>query len=217
MAAAFTIFEKFADVCAALEEADRKELIYAINMYGMFGEEVELPYHLKPIFIALREDIDNSKESRKRGSAGGRPRKKPEVSQDEKQGVSGCAKPPVSETEKPHVSEDAAKTESQTKPDQANTDQTSTGQTKGVRRFRAPALGEVRDYSLEYAAEKGLDPSGFDAEGFIDYYTSNGWRVGRNPMKDWKATVRDWVRKDCKPGGGDVYDQYDLQALRQGA
>jgi len=28
-----------------------------------------------------------------------------------------------------------------------------------------------------------------------DYYESNGWKVGRNPMKDWKATVRNWVRR----------------------
>ena len=75
MAAAFTIFEKFGDVCAALNEADRKELCYAICMYGMFGQEVELPYLLKAIFISLKEDIDNSKESRMRGSKGGRPRK----------------------------------------------------------------------------------------------------------------------------------------------
>ena len=38
---------------------------------GMFGQEVELPYLLKAIFISLKEDIDNSKESRMRGSKGG--------------------------------------------------------------------------------------------------------------------------------------------------
>ena len=35
-----------------------------------------------------------------------------------------------------------------------------------------------------------------DAQRFIDYYTSNGWKVGRNPMKDWKAAVRTWERGD---------------------
>ena len=34
----------------------------------------------------------------------------------------------------------------------------------------------------------------FDAERFVSYYTSNGWRVGRNPMKDWKAACRSWAR-----------------------
>ena len=203
MAAAFTIFEKFGDVCAALNEADRKELCYAICMYGMFGEEVELPYLLKAIFISLKEDIDNSKESRLRGSKGGRPSMKREVSEDEKPGVSETSKPPVSESEKPRVSDEAAKTESQTKPNQ-----TKPNQTKGGRRFAPPTRDEVSAYALEYAEEKRLDPGGFDAERFVDYYTANGWKVGRNAMRDWRATVRDWVRRDCQGTRKEAIDEY---------
>lgn len=76
-------------------------------------------------------------------------------------------------------------------------------------RFRAPALGEVAAYASEYCAKQRLDLSGFSAERFIDHYTANGWRVGRTPMKDWKATVRNWCRNDCKPMGGGSYAQYD--------
>jgi len=35
---------------------------------------------------------------------------------------------------------------------------------------------------------------GFDAERFIDFYSSKGWMVGKNKMKDWKASVRTWLR-----------------------
>ena len=76
-------------------------------------------------------------------------------------------------------------------------------------RFRAPALEEVAAYASEYCAKQRLDLSGFSAERFIDHYTANGWRVGRTPMKDWKATVRNWCRNDCKPMGGGSYAQYD--------
>ena len=31
-----------------------------------------------------------------------------------------------------------------------------------------------------------------EAQRFVDYYTANGWKVGRNPMKDWKAAARNW-------------------------
>ena len=211
MAAAFTIFEKFGDVCAALNEADRKELCYAICMYGMFGEEVELPYLLKAIFISLKEDIDNSKESRMRGSKGGRPRKgqavsceqEPDVSEPQEPEVSDNEKPGVSETAKPPVSGNAAKNESQTQPNQTNPNQT-----KGGTRFAPPTRDEVSSYALGYANEKRLDPGGFDAERFVDYYTANGWKVGRNAMRDWRAAVRDWVRRDCQgttKGGIDEY------------
>lgn len=55
------------------------------------------------------------------------------------------------------------------------------------KRFKPPSREEVQAYILE----KGYR---VDAERFIDYYTSNGWKVGKNPMKDWKAAVRTWAR-----------------------
>ena len=58
-----------------------------------------------------------------------------------------------------------------------------------------PTLEEVR----AYAAQRG-DP--LDPEAFMDYYTANGWKVGRNPMKDWKAAVRTWARKEQAHGTG---------------
>ena len=36
----------------------------------------------------------------------------------------------------------------------------------------------------------------FDADKFIDYYESNGWMIGKNKMKDWKATIRNWNRNN---------------------
>lgn len=36
----------------------------------------------------------------------------------------------------------------------------------------------------------------FNAEHFFNYYESNGWMVGRNKMKDWRATVKNWMAKD---------------------
>ena len=81
--------------------------------------------------------------------------------------------------------------------------------------FRAPTPEEVADYAQGYAAQKGISISGFDSERFCDYYASRGWKVGKAPMKDWKATVRNWLRSS-KPAqtrlevsGGDDFSQYD--------
>lgn len=71
----------------------------------------------------------------------------------------------------------------------AKSKETPKGEKKTASRFSAPSVDEVR----AYAQEKGYN---IDAEHFVDYYTSNGWRVGRNPMKDWKATVRTWASRD---------------------
>lgn len=70
-------------------------------------------------------------------------------------------------------------------------------------RFRAPSPAEVSEYAQQYAATKNLDLRAidFDPEYFCDYYESNGWHVGKQPMKDWKATVRRWLRTS-KPKNG---------------
>jgi hypothetical protein len=54
-----------------------------------------------------------------------------------------------------------------------------------------PSLGEVRDYCLE--RKNGIDP-----EKWYDHYASNGWKVGKNPMKDWQAAVRTWERSEYR-------------------
>ena len=60
---------------------------------------------------------------------------------------------------------------------------------KSNKRFTHPTVEEVEDY----INEKGYN---IDAHKFIDYYTANGWRVGKSPMKDWKAAVRNWSRNN---------------------
>lgn len=77
-------------------------------------------------------------------------------------------------------------------------------------RFRAPSPAEVSEYAQQYAATKNLDLRAidFDPEYFCDYYESNGWHVGKQPMKDWKATVRRWLRTS-KPKNGSMKEVPD--------
>ena len=57
------------------------------------------------------------------------------------------------------------------------------------KRFRPPTVEEVEAYCFERNNK-------VDAERFVDFYSSNGWKVGKNPMKDWKAAVRTWEKRD---------------------
>lgn len=55
--------------------------------------------------------------------------------------------------------------------------------------FRKPSVGEVSAYALEMLYD-------LDAQAFVDHYEACGWVVGKNkPMKDWKAAVRQWNRR----------------------
>lgn len=58
-------------------------------------------------------------------------------------------------------------------------------------RFTPPTLAEVKAYCIERG-------NNVDAERFIDFYSSKGWMVGKNKMKDWKAAVRNWERTEPK-------------------
>lgn len=60
---------------------------------------------------------------------------------------------------------------------------------KTKKKFIKPSLEEVNSYCLERNNK-------VDAQRFIDYYEANGWKVGRNSMKDWKAAIRTWEKNE---------------------
>lgn len=57
------------------------------------------------------------------------------------------------------------------------------------KRFEKPTLSQITQYCLERN-------NNVNAEQFYDYYESNGWKVGKNSMKDWKAAVRTWEKNN---------------------
>jgi hypothetical protein len=71
---------------------------------------------------------------------------------------------------------------------------------KETKKFIKPSIFEIENYYSEYTLSKNLKLKqaliSQKANTFFDYYESNGWKVGKNPMKDWKATIRIWIAKD---------------------
>lgn len=57
------------------------------------------------------------------------------------------------------------------------------------KRFTPPSVDEVREYCNEINATISPDA-------FVDFYAAKGWKVGSQPMKDWKAAVRTWEKRD---------------------
>jgi len=58
-------------------------------------------------------------------------------------------------------------------------------------KFIKPTIEQIKIYCTEIGFN-------LDAEKFCDHYDSNGWLVGKNPMKDWKAAIRTWKRNSSK-------------------
>ena len=61
---------------------------------------------------------------------------------------------------------------------------------RASKRFSPPGLEEIEAYFAEKGGTAG------QAERFRDFYESNGWKVGKNPMKSWKAAASGWMSRD---------------------
>lgn len=64
-----------------------------------------------------------------------------------------------------------------------------TGKPSSTKKFVPPSLEEVRTYCQERG--NNVDP-----QRFLDHYTASGWMRGKTPIKDWKACVRTWEKKE---------------------
>ena len=156
---------------AALEDDERGRLFVAILEYARSGNFLELSGReavLFPVFRAII-DRDNQKAevNSKNGLLGGRGNKANESEQKRSK---------ATESEQKATKDIRQKTEDI----RQKTEDKSVIRAK---RFTPPTLAEVQSYVAE--RHSAVDP-----QGFIDFYASKGWMVGKTPMKDWKAACR---------------------------
>ncbi len=69
-----------------------------------------------------------------------------------------------------------------------------TSEKKETLKFKKPSHDEVLEYFLHQFNSVEVETCKKESIKFFDYYNANGWRVGKNPMKDWNAAARNWVR-----------------------
>ena len=192
----FIFYRSFYEAIQELEPGIRSECYEAVIGYALTGEEPDISGASKAIFLAIKPQIDaNNKryvdgcKGGEYGKLGGRPKKTP-VGLSDKTPKGLSVKTPnenVNENENVNVNE----------------------KEKRGRAFQKPSVEEVSDYCRERN-------NNVDAQAFVDFYESKGWIIGKDKMKDWKAAVRTWERRQ---GGGkfndihrNSYDFDDLEA-----
>lgn len=191
------IFSEWQTLIQNLTDEQAGQLVKAMCHYNK-GEDYTAPDPVvTAMFAMIREGMDSNNSRydevcRKRAEAG----KKGAEARWENDGNSH------SEDGKCH-SEDGKRCKTQTQTINQTVTETQTESPKGVKRektpsvskreaqprFRPPTVEEVEAYCFE--RNNRVDP-----ERFVDFYSSNGWKVGKNPMKDWKAAVRTWEKRD---------------------
>ena len=193
------------------------ELIGMIVRYLRTGEEPEPRTDAQEaVLIAIRPVMETSRSRIVAGGNGGS--KTPSNSGSKR--ASKTTSKRASKTTSNGESDDASKRASEEEEEEE--EEVGRGikeEERGKKaRFRAPSPAEVDEYARSYAASKDLDldSTDFDPERFVDFYAQKGWMVGRTRMKDWRASVRNWVRTSKPKEGkrevndaGDDFSKYD--------
>lgn len=191
----------------SLEEKGR--LFEAILDYGEFGAvpEVDGMLGIAWDFIQPRIDMDDerytkqveqkqyasySREAKRRGASVISIEKWRSLTDDERDRLisADVARYPTTAT----ASESASTTASAANSESAsatNDENRMADRPPAHTRFSSPSIDEVG----AFCRKNGLT---VDAERFVNYYESIGWRVGQNLMRDWKAAARSWDRKERK-------------------
>lgn len=194
----FKVFESTFEVCAAYDTDTQCRLIGYMARYALMGEEPSFADNdpARYIWNALKDKADRQMEAYERKASAGR---QGGIRQAERKQTSSRSEAEHKQTE----------STAQTEPKPISVSVSVSGtvlpketeQRKGSR-FKPPTVEEVS----AYIRDKGYS---VDAEKFVAYYESNGWRVGRNPMRDWKAALRTWQANQTGRGKTVIAQQYD--------
>lgn len=166
----FTFFRSFWEAVKRLPKKDRLPILEAIIGYGLDGAEPSaLSDSQFAYFLLVEPVLKKGRSKAKNGKQGGSKTK-------------ANAKQTVTHKDiHKDIQEDKEKEERNIK---------ETGAPSHCSQPVRPTIEEVR----AYCAEQGY--SSVDPQRFVDYYTANGWKVGKNPMKDWRAAVRGWESRE---------------------
>lgn len=184
------VFTDFAEAIEPLSEAERGRLFTAMLQYASTGETAELKGAERFVWPTAKQNIDRTRAEAERnaacGSKGGRPKKPTETDLNRKN-------PTETDLNRKKADKDKDKDKDNIIPPiSPNGDIVPLeGERPPEKRFVKPAADEVR----AYCAERG---NHVDAQAFVDFYTAKGWKVGSAPMKDWKAAVRTWEKRDAE-------------------
>lgn len=175
MRESIVFYRSFYEAIKELSAEEFRNAVMAIMEYGLNDSEIDTSGVAKAILIMAKPQIDKNNKRYENGLRGGT---KP------KQNQSGTKAEPKRTNPEPN--------DNVNDNDNVNVNDIKESEEKKPR-FYPPTLEELKKY---------IDDNKYnvDPEQFIDYYTANGWTVGKNRMKDWKAAVRNWDRSQ-KPGG----------------
>ena len=197
----FTWYRSYYDALKELPAEEFRDIVLAVCAYALDGEEPELSGVARAILTLIRPTLEvgrSKAENRSRaeqtsisaeqtGNSPEQTKNKPEQTQNKRKQTGNK---PEQTRNKPEQTRKEKEKEKEREKESENDSYCSPPPPSGPKRFVPPTLAEVQSYVAQ--RQSPVDP-----QGFIDFYASKGWMVGKTPMKDWKAACRNaetWER-----------------------
>lgn len=198
----FTWYRSYYDALKEIPAEEFRAIVLAVCAYALDGEEAELSGVARAIFTLIRPTLEvgrSKAENRSRAEqtplSTEQDSNKREQTENKRKQTDNKRKQTDNKPEQTRKEKEKEK-EREKEKESENDSYCSPPPPSGPKRFVPPTLAEVQSYVAE--RQSPVDP-----QGFIDFYASKGWMVGKTPMKDWKAACRNaetwerWSRKEA--------------------
>ena len=171
----FICQDEYLAKCAKLSEQEVGRLFRALMSYHATGIEPELAGRESIAFDFIKEDIDKTEKAYAAKCEKNRQNRLTTNVDERERTITKADERPQNKNikEKENIKETTLKGSKE----------------KPLARFTPPTVEEV----AAYCKERG---NNVNAQRFVDFYAAKGWKIGQNPMKDWKAAVRTWEQRD---------------------
>lgn len=182
----YKMFVRLESVFEAAPDDAAGRALKASFVYARTGEVPELDPVANILFSSIRPSIDESAgtfenisaRNRENGKKGGRPTK--HSTPETQNNPENPNNPEKAEVRSKKIEDRSKKIED-----------------NRVRRTATPSSARAKppteDEAIEFFTANGSTAQ--EAKSYFDYYSANGWKVGKNSMKDWKAAARNWIHR----------------------
>nr|DAH18538.1 MAG TPA: DNA-binding domain protein [Caudoviricetes sp.] len=170
------VYTDFEEAIEMLGDAEKGRLFTAMLRYASTGELPDLRGGERLLWPTAKLNIDRTRAEAEKNTINGKKGGRPKTQNN---------------PEKPNETLKDKDKENKIIPLSPNGDIPPKGERTPAKRFVKPTAEDVR----AYCAERG---NCVDAQAFVDFYEAKGWKVGSSPMKDWKAAVRTWEKRDAE-------------------
>ena len=180
----FPFLRSFKDAINSLPDPDKLIVYEAITDYAFFQIEpnIESPM-AKLCWVLIKPILEKQWNKVNAGSKGGAPIGNTNASKQSSLSLSNkqnSSKKQAEFKQQEHIGERIKEKDNENDKDRGQT----------ARRFTPPSLEDIQSYCSEMEYK-------IDAQAFLDHYEANGWVQGKGkPIKDWKAAIRNWNRRE---------------------